>query len=221
LLELDTQRIIGNNTYVERNTTGMIESLILYLVLFLPGAIPQELPELIAFSMNRELIRIIVYDVPSLALIWYLLARTRDHWCKPCFQDILSFIMALPGLMLIGFCVSVLSSLSGTGISTLVEAPQGLGPWLVAVVSCMSTGYLEESYFRFYLLQRLEYGRWRGVLGPSLLFSLSHLYEGPWGMLNAALAGLLLSLIFMKQHSLHGLAWAHGLYNVFVYAIGI
>ncbi|MDR3170147.1 MAG: CPBP family intramembrane metalloprotease [Treponema sp.] len=211
---------------MERNTAGMIESLILYLVLFLPGAIPPELPELIAFSMNQELSRIMVYDVPSLALIWYLVARTKDQWdwrlVKPRFLDILSLIMALPGLMLIGFCVSVLSSLGDTaGISTLVEAPQGLGPWLVTVVSCISTGYLEESYFRFYLLQRLEDGRWRGALGPSLLFSLSHLYEGPWGMLNAALAGLLLSFIFMKKHSLHGLAWAHGLYNVFVYAIGI
>jgi membrane protease YdiL (CAAX protease family) len=52
-----------------------------------------------------------------------------------------------------------------------------------------------------------------------LLFSVCHLYEGPWGFLNAAISGILLAFIFLRYRSIHGIALAHGLYNVFVYAM--
>jgi membrane protease YdiL (CAAX protease family) len=60
-----------------------------------------------------------------------------------------------------------------------------------------------------------------GILVSTALFSFCHTYEGPWGMINAVLAGLLLSLIYVHYGALHGLAWAHGLYNIFIYANGI
>jgi membrane protease YdiL (CAAX protease family) len=91
-------------------------------------------------------------------------------------------------------------------------------------LSCLSTGYLEESYFRYYLLGKLEdfgLSPLVSILMGVLLFSFCHLYEGPWGVLNAFLAGTLLSLIFVRFRSLHGIALAHGLYNIFVYAIGV
>jgi membrane protease YdiL (CAAX protease family) len=40
-------------------------------------------------------------------------------------------------------------------------------------------------------------------------------------VLNAVLAGALLALVFLRYRSLHGIALAHGLYNVFVYALGV
>ncbi|MDR3342275.1 MAG: CPBP family intramembrane metalloprotease [Treponema sp.] len=207
----------------------LIEPLILYLVLFLPGAIPQELPEFIPFSIYQELNRILIYDIPSLALIWYLVLRAKSFrdWgmVRPRFHDFLSFIIALPGILLTSFCISALSSvfdgiIAGIPVSSPVETPHGLVQWLIMAVSCMSTGYLEESYFRYYLVQRLEdagIGQGRRIFLSCLFFSLCHLYEGPWGVLNAALAGMLLSLVFMRQKSLHGIAWAHGAYNAFVY----
>ena len=91
-------------------------------------------------------------------------------------------------------------------------------------ISCILTGYLEESFFRFYLLQKLE------VCGAlvlpriffaTLLFAYCHAYEGLWGVLNAVLAGLLLSVLFERYRSLHGIAIAHAFYNAFVYAMGI
>jgi membrane protease YdiL (CAAX protease family) len=90
--------------------------------------------------------------------------------------------------------------------------------------SCLSTGYLEEGFFRFYLLSKLgETGIKNGTLVfvSTLLFSVCHIYEGPWGMLNAVLAGTFLSLMFLHFRSLHGIALAHGLYNAFVYALGV
>jgi membrane protease YdiL (CAAX protease family) len=105
-----------------------------------------------------------------------------------------------------------------------IEAPSTLAGWIIIVLSCLSTGYLEESFFRFYLFARLgERGISSGkiILISVLLFSVCHVYEGPWGALNSVLAGALLSFIFIHYRSLHGIALAHGLYNAFVYAIGI
>jgi hypothetical protein len=39
--------------------------------------------------------------------------------------------------------------------------------------------------------------------------------------LNAFLAGILLSLVYKKYRALHGIAWAHGIYNAFIYLNGI
>jgi membrane protease YdiL (CAAX protease family) len=99
-----------------------------------------------------------------------------------------------------------------------VGFPQGPLAVAVMILSCLGTAYLEETYFRFYLFRQLgKSGPAKAALVSSLLFALCHLYEGPFGALNAFLAGLLLFYIFTRSRSLHGIAWAHGAYNIFVY----
>jgi membrane protease YdiL (CAAX protease family) len=200
-----------------------VEPLLIYAVLFFPGLNYGEAPSA-SFSIIRELSRVLGYNIPSLLLIWYLSYLKDRFWrplLRPSFRDLRSLGIALPSLIAAGFLVSFVSSLAAAvPAAPLPAAPRGFAQWLVIVLSCLSTGYLEETYFRFYLLTRLE-----GAGIPSgaalvfsvLLFSFCHVYEGPWGTLNAALAGALLSLIFLRRRSLHGIAWAHGLYNVFVY----
>jgi membrane protease YdiL (CAAX protease family) len=103
-----------------------------------------------------------------------------------------------------------------------VPAPAGFLPWTAAVLSSLSAGYLEESYFRWYLPARFREAGISAVLSFSvstLLFALCHVYEGPWGFANALLAGALLSFLFVKGRSFHSIALAHGLYNVLVYAL--
>jgi membrane protease YdiL (CAAX protease family) len=101
-----------------------------------------------------------------------------------------------------------------------VEAPGSPVQWLIMICACAATGYFEESYFRLYLLTRFAgLGRGKSVFLGVLLFTLCHVYEGPWGALNAAAAGTVLSLIFTKSKSFHGIAWAHGAYNAAVYAM--
>jgi membrane protease YdiL (CAAX protease family) len=103
-----------------------------------------------------------------------------------------------------------------------METPQGFVPWLVLIAGSLGTGYLEESYFRVYLHIRFAeagLGPLKGIVVSAALFALCHLHEGPWGALNALLAGIFLSLVFLRQKSLHGLAWAHGGYNVLVYLL--
>jgi membrane protease YdiL (CAAX protease family) len=98
--------------------------------------------------------------------------------------------------------------------------PQGPAAVAVMILSSFSVGYVEETYFRFYLFRRLGEGGAgpvKAALVASALFALCHVYEGPWGALNAFVAGLLLFYIFVRRRSLHGIAWAHGGYNIFVY----
>jgi membrane protease YdiL (CAAX protease family) len=208
---------------------NFVEPLILYLVLFLPGGDPGSPPEPVVFSAPRELARIFLYNVPSFALVWYLLLQKKKiaGWGVHTFrrEDLYSLSIALPGLLLIGLTISLVSPLfQDMPAAPVLSSPSNVPGWMVLVLSCFSTGYLEESYFRFYLLNRLgDLGVKTGsLLAVSVLFfALCHIYEGPWGVLNAVLAGALLALIFLRYRSLHGISLAHGLYNIFVYALGV
>ena len=219
-----------------------MEPLILYFVLFFPGIFASPfrggaspggpvLPQQITFSIVQELGRTLTYTLPSLALLWYIISDKRGFSAleteKPRKQDLLPFAAGLPGLIIIGvgvsFLVSQFSGITALVPPPMVEAPGSIPGWIVMVLSCLGTGYLEESYFRYYLLTWLERYIDKTVfkiLFSTALFSLCHIYEGPWGILNAILAGVLLSLLFIRYRSLHGIAWAHGAYNIFVYAMG-
>jgi membrane protease YdiL (CAAX protease family) len=200
---------------------------LIYAVLFFPGLNYGEAPSgVIAFSVIRELSRVFGYNIPALLLIWYL-SYLKNHFWRPPPRpgpgDLASLGMAFPFLAAAGFLVSLGSSFFARFPAAPVpEAPQGLVQWLIAVLSCLSTGYLEETYFRSYLLTRLEEAGVPFALGlvfSGVLFSFCHAYEGPWGILNAALAGTLLCLVYRRYRSLHGIAWAHGMYNMLVYLL--
>jgi membrane protease YdiL (CAAX protease family) len=215
------------------------EPLILYLLLFASGLVSQgTYPEVISFSLRHACIRLFAYTIPSLGLIWYLIyrhpPRLEGSWITailtPRIHDLAGLGMALLGLGGIGFGIAqagpLLQGLLAPYITIppgpRLETPQRLPAWLVILGSCLGTGYLEESYFRLYLLLRLEkagIGIRKGVFLSCLLFSLCHRYEGPWGVLQAALAGIVLSLVLIRYRSFHGIALAHGAYNGLVYLI--
>ncbi|MDR0290777.1 MAG: CPBP family intramembrane metalloprotease [Treponema sp.] len=204
-----------------------IEPLILYAVLFLrfSAVVVPEGP--LDFSATDEVARIVLYNVPSFALVWYLLlkAKSLKEWGieLPGKKDLAPFALAFPALVLIGLTISKVSlSLEEIPASPRFLPPQGIVPWGILVISSFSTAYLEESFFRFYLLSKREelgLGPHRAILVSALLFSLSHAYEGPWGFLNAALSGIMLAFIFYRFRSLHGIAFAHALYNILVYIL--
>lgn len=217
-----------------------MEPLILYFVLFFPGIFTSPFPaalsgtgapELIPFSILRELGRTLTYTIPSLALLWYLMSDKKGFSAlgdeKPRLRDAIPFAAGLPSLIIIGFGVSFLASYFSARLGLIpppkVAAPVNIWGWIVMVLSCLFTGYLEESYFRYYLLIKLENVIPQTavrILFSTALFSFCHIYEGPWGIANAVLAGILLSVLFVRYRSLHGIAWAHGAYNIFVYVVG-
>ncbi|MDR3248766.1 MAG: CPBP family intramembrane metalloprotease [Treponema sp.] len=205
-----------------------LEPLILYCILFLPSALRHAPPaELAVFSANREITRIIAYNLPALALIWYL--RRRPGQGKgaslPALKDLFAFLWAFPALVLTSLTVSLSASffpnLPG-GVK--IQGPGDIIGLFVMFLSCISTGYLEESYFRHYLGRKFEelgFGPWVFILISSALFALCHIYEGPWGTMNSILAALILALVYTRFRTLHGLALAHGLYNIVVYLTSV
>jgi membrane protease YdiL (CAAX protease family) len=210
----------------------LLEPLILYGILFLPGILRHEAPaELAVFSINREIIRIAAYNLPALALVWYLrrnsAARRRSGGARtallPGTGDLFSFLLVLPALFLTGLCVSRAAALfPGVPGGFRIEGPRDPVGFTAVFLSSISTGYLEESYFRCYLQEKLEefgLGKRSFLFISTALFSLCHLYEGPWGTMNSLLASLILALAYIRFRGLHGIALAHGFYNLGVYLL--
>ncbi|GHU22046.1 hypothetical protein FACS1894172_18330 [Spirochaetia bacterium] len=191
--------------------TAVLESLFLYVVFFAPD-LYTEPAGIIIFSVQQELSRVVLYGI----LIIYLLFRLKiiaPDMLKPHFNDIPACGLALVLLFLTGFCVGFFVQ-----DFQMIKGPKGIIPVFVAILSCLLTGYAEEGFFRIYLLRNhspcsIVYR----MLIATVLFSLCHWYEGISGMLYAAAASLILSLISLKFRSLHGIALAHGLYDLIVW----
>jgi membrane protease YdiL (CAAX protease family) len=204
-----------------------VEPLILYWVLFLPSwGFPDPGSDVFSFSIYRELSRISAYTLPSLALIWLLILRSARPFAPrsgpwPRRDDLVTALFTLPALAALGALVSLLGTLVPDPVAAPeIGFPRGPAAVAVMILSCLSAAYLEETYFRLYLFRRLAeggVGAAKSALVSSLLFALCHIYEGPLGTLNAFAAGLLLFYIFFRRRSLHGVALAHGGYNIFVY----
>ncbi|MDR0487287.1 MAG: CPBP family intramembrane metalloprotease, partial [Treponema sp.] len=180
------------------------EALIFYAVLFLSGSVNRGEGQA-AFSPMTEIARILVYHLPAIALVWYSLLkrkRLRDWGVLPGAKDLLSLVILLPCLLITSFIIVFASSfiVSNTPHTTL-HSPSTVVGWIILSVSCLTTGYLEESFFRLYLLARRSEFR---LTAPAatvfsvVLFSICHIYEGPWGFLNSVLSGTLFSFVFLR-----------------------
>jgi membrane protease YdiL (CAAX protease family) len=214
---------------------SLIEPFILYWVLFFripagsapgEGAIGAVGATALEFSWTAETWRILMYTLPSLTLVWYLLLRVKSlkemGITLPRKKDFVVAFAAFTALTLIGVTISLVSAQFGESALRQSLSPQTVAGWAVLVISCVSSAYLEESFFRFYLLSKREemgLGPLGAVLGSAMLFSICHIYEGPWGFLNSALSGLVLAFIFLRFRSLHGVAVGHALYNILAYVL--
>jgi membrane protease YdiL (CAAX protease family) len=194
-----------------------IEALILYALLFFPAA---------QNRLESPNIFTIMFTVPAIALILYLPCKgkpVKDWGLKPCKKDLLSILLALPCLFIIGYSASFAGTHFGAlyNFEELFWAPKGALQWTLLCISCICRAYLEESYFRFYLLSKrkeLSLSAPAAVAVQAALFSICHIYEGPWGFASALLSGVLLSIVFLRYKALHGIALAHGLYNIAAFA---
>jgi membrane protease YdiL (CAAX protease family) len=214
------------------------EFLILYVIIFFSGsasafAFTAQTAE--GFSVFSEILKILLYSVPSLALIWHLLLKIKPLrlWdVSPDIKDFISGLITLPCLLIIGFVTAYVSSYvniaTGAAVDTggasapILHTPSGGAGWAVLCASCVISAYLEESFFRFYILTRRREMNLRApaaLLISVSLFSICHIYEGPWGFLNAVLSGAFLCMIFIRYKAFHGIAIAHGMYNIAVYVI--
>ena len=178
------------------------------------------------FSVTAELVNIFSYLLPSLALIWYLIYKARkiELWAvKPGKKDILSFFIIFPSLLITGIIVTFTGVYIGGNSSQIaLKSPSSVIEWVFLSITCLLSAYLEESYFRYYLLTKKEELNLNAAsaLGVSVvMFSICHIYEGPWGFMNAVISGTILGFVFLRYYSLHGIAIAHAFYNISIYVI--
>jgi membrane protease YdiL (CAAX protease family) len=81
----------------------------------------------------------------------------------------------------------------------------------------VSVGYVEELFFRAYLIERLgQLGRPRGqaVAIAAVMFSVGHGYQGWAALVFALLAGAALGALWLRRRRLIGFAAGHALYNL-------
>jgi membrane protease YdiL (CAAX protease family) len=165
----------------------------------------------------------LLHDLPALALVLFIARGSLvfDPFQSPKRPDAVYAIGAFIALILISAATGFAASFfPGNRIMPYLEAPTDPAGWAAAIASCAVTGYLEESFFRAYLLTKMEslgVTAAKSIALSVALFSLCHSYEGPWGLVNAALAGSALSIVFLRRRSVHAAAWAHAAYNSFVY----
>lgn len=215
------------------NVRGLIEAFILYLLLFLQGIFPvNDFPSAIVFSPSGALLRFFIYTVPALVLLSYLLFYKKNkegekatlNLPRFALKDVRVFALCFTGLVFTGFIISFAADFfTPSPNPAKITMPPDFFAYFVMIVSAMSIGYLEEIFFRVYLIKRIRdagVGLMRSVLLSSVMFALCHIYAGQWSVLNAAVAGLGLAFVYTRYLSVHGIALAHGVYNIFVHIAG-
>jgi len=209
--------------------SAYIEAFILYIAIFfsqvllraVSTGIDTALPEeAVTFSVSSLLLTLFIYCIPSLVIIWLLLYRRRKpeyRLKKPVKHDLFSGLISLPCLLTIGIAVSIISILTGAAPTQPPPSPASIAGWITLCVFCLFSAYLEESFFRFYLLSKREELNLNAPLAlviSAVLFGICHICDGFWGFVNAVLSGLFLGFMFIRYKTLHGIAVAHWLYNL-------
>jgi membrane protease YdiL (CAAX protease family) len=201
-----------------------IEALILYILLFFSGTAAHfsgMFSGTTEFSAMAEIYRIILYTIPSLVLIWYLVFRAKTIELlaiKFGKKDLISGLLTFPVLVITGYIIALTASyINGASGQPAISSPSTISDWVIICISCFLSAYLEESYFRFYLLSKrkeLNLNAPSALILSVFLFSICHINGGPWSFLNAAISGTFLCFMFLRYNSLHGISIAHGLYNI-------
>jgi membrane protease YdiL (CAAX protease family) len=144
---------------------------------------------------------------------------------KPGTSDAVPFFLSLGSLLLTGLLVWLLGRFLPSVLPAedfILVKPEGIIEWIKIIIFCLLIGYWEEGFFRMYFLTvcaRARIQKYVSVLFSTLIFAFCHNYEGIPGMINAGVAGVLLSAIYLKTESYHGIALAHAVYNILAYIL--
>jgi len=205
-----------------------IEALILFILIFLSrsaGLLTGVPSDGTFFSLKAELLKIFFYYIPSLALIWHIILKAGkiDIWIIGLGKkDMKAALITLPCLLITGLSVAFTASFINVNSTYAFTAPSSIFDWTALCFSCLIFAYLEESYFRYYLLtnrDELNLNVTSALVLSAALFSICHISGGPWSFINAFIGGSILGFMFLRYNSFHGIAIAHGLYNIAVYAL--
>ncbi|MFH2116189.1 MAG: CPBP family intramembrane glutamic endopeptidase [Spirochaetota bacterium] len=176
-----------------------------------------------------------ISQVVLLVVIIGASGRSREFGLdKPRPRDVPTGALIFGGMLLIGRMVTVIVTMLDPAAGGAVAGSRNLPSALPAALSqgaslspvaalALSTGfslasaYREELFYRAYLLGscRQRYAPSAAAIAVSVaLFTWSHAYQGPAGMVGSALIGLFLAIAWTRGASVHALAWGHAAYNL-------
>ena len=95
--------------------------------------------------------------------------------------------------------------------------------WIpLLTVAMLSVGFVEELFFRAYLITRMEQmdrPAGHAVLFAALLFSVGHGYQGGQALFFSLVAGVLLGVLWLRRGRLLPFALGHAAYNLSAIAL--
>jgi len=148
------------------------------------------------------------------------LVRFRKGW-RAVAEDFAAagvfWAIALVVLAAIGLTLR-LAHLTGPQKTLMEIAPSTAPQLLLWLILSLSAGFCEECVFRGYLLRQFASARggvWVAVAGSSLLFGLSHGYEGAAGMIAITAYGALFCGLVLVRRSLRPGMIAHAWHDIF------
>lgn len=226
-----------SSTNAKKINLPLLEPLLLFSVIFLPGFISQGVQEA-APDMFESLyfnIFYIISAIPQLLLILYIIVlkpgRKLENFDLGAFRvsDIPKSLLTLTGIFLVILPVGYFTVLLEPEIDN--QLVYGTG-WQfsnfrmipLVLISCLVTGYTEELFFRSYLFKSLRNfgaGILPSAVTVNLLFGAGHIYEGYYAFAATAVIGAFLTFVFVKTKSIHTIAIGHGLYNFSVLMISM
>lgn len=206
------------------------EFALLFGVLFLPGMIAQSgAVDPRAFESIVYHLQLLATAVPQILLVVVVSnmrrpgSARRFGWKRLSSADAPAALVGVAGIWVV---VGVVSLVAGTLLAG-ADAAQARVEWSfqrlelvpLLVVSTLAIGYREEIFYRAYLTDRAEEAEVNPRLAlamGALIFAAGHLYQGIMGFAIALAIGLFLGELYYRTRSLHGIAIAHGLYNLLV-----
>jgi uncharacterized protein len=200
-----------------------IEPILIFSALFLPGYLGQggDVDGSLFNSVRYDLIYI-VHGTAQFALILYIMLNRpgRDpsifRMRRPEPADLPAALTAFLLIWVAVIPVMLIGGLMEQSARPVTWSLDSVAILPLVLVVCLVTGYVEELFFRAYLLTVLETSgvpAVSAVAASSLLFAAGHLYQDIPGFIATGLIGVILSLHYLRKRSLHAVAWAHGLYN--------
>lgn len=127
------------------------------------------------------------------------------------------WLMALAVLAVVGVLLRLTHA--STPEKTLAAlAPQNLEQLLLWIALSSSAGFAEEFAFRGYFLRQFASVRhqlWLGVVASSLIFGLSHAYEGWAGVIAITVYGALFCVLAIVRNSIRPGMIAHAWHDIF------
>ncbi len=215
----------------------LFEPILLFSVFFLPGYISQGIQEAAPDMFESAYFNVfyLVSIVPQILLTLYIIVlkpgrSLADFDIGPIKKfDIPKSLLVFAGIYGCVIPIGLIASLIEPELTNQIVYGAG---WQftnrriipLVLLTCLTTGYAEEIFFRAYLfklLSRAGAGLLPAVLITNLLFGSGHLYEGYYAFAATAAIGLFLSFIFIKTKSIHIISIAHGLYNFSVLMIAM